>query len=57
MGRGIQVVFDSIKNIVETIPDFLFVIIGDGYASETLKDMINRKKNSKICEMGWLGES
>jgi glycosyltransferase involved in cell wall biosynthesis len=36
MGRGIQTVLDAISIIIKRIPNFLFVIVGDGYAKERL---------------------
>jgi glycosyltransferase involved in cell wall biosynthesis len=42
-GRGIQIVLESIPEIIKTIPEFLFVIVGDGYASGKLKDMVREK--------------
>jgi glycosyltransferase involved in cell wall biosynthesis len=41
--RGLQIVFDAIPDIVKVIPDFLFVIIGDGYAAEQLKRTADEK--------------
>jgi glycosyltransferase involved in cell wall biosynthesis len=39
MGRGIQNVFKSIPSIIKKIPNFLFLIVGDGYAKNYLKEM------------------
>ena len=44
MGRGIQVILDAIPEIVKKISDFLFVIVGDGYATEQLKKIVHRKQ-------------
>jgi glycosyltransferase involved in cell wall biosynthesis len=40
MGRGIQTVFEAIPKVLPSIPDFLFVVVGDGYASTRLRQMI-----------------
>ncbi|GFE82151.1 glycosyl transferase [Steroidobacter agaridevorans] len=55
MGRGLQVVFDAIPQIVRHIPDFKFVVIGDGYASETLKKMMREKGvEQHVSWLGWV---
>jgi glycosyltransferase involved in cell wall biosynthesis len=55
LGRGIQTVFESIPEIIKTIPDFLFVIIGDGYAVDTLKKYAKDMDISDyILWKGWL---
>lgn len=54
-GRGIQVVFEAIPKIVEKIPNFLFVIVGDGYATDQLKKMQNELSISKYVHwVGWV---
>jgi glycosyltransferase involved in cell wall biosynthesis len=55
MGRGIQVVLDAIPDIVKEIPEFLFVIVGRGYADEQLKKWVEAKKVQKyVCWIGWV---
>ena len=55
MGRGIQVVIDAIHDIVKEIPDFLFVVVGRGYADEQLKKIVEAKKVQKyVCWIGWV---
>jgi len=55
MGRGIQVVFDAIPEIVKEIADFLFVIVGDGYATPILKEMMREKKvQDHVLWVGWV---
>jgi len=55
MGRGIQVVFQAMAQIVKKIPDFLFVVIGDGYAREKIKAMIAELGIEKyVLWVGWL---
>ena len=55
MGRGIQVVFQAMAQIVIKIPDFLFVVIGDGYAREKIKAMISELGIEKyVLWVGWL---
>jgi glycosyltransferase involved in cell wall biosynthesis len=36
MGRGIQTVLQAIPQIIKKIPDFLFLVVGDGYAKAKL---------------------
>lgn len=55
LGRGLQVVFEAIPEIVKKIPEFVFVIIGAGYAVERLKKMARDKGIDKfICWTGWV---
>lgn len=55
MGRGIQVVIDAIPYIVKEIPDFLFVVIGRGYADEQLKKLVEANKVQKYVHwIGWV---
>lgn len=42
LGRGLQVVFDAIPEIITVIPEFLFVIVGDGYAVPQLKEYVRK---------------
>ncbi len=55
MGRGIQVIFDAIPEIVKEIPEFLIVIVGDGYATPILKEKI-RENNIQhyVLWVGWV---
>jgi glycosyltransferase involved in cell wall biosynthesis len=55
MGRGIQVVFDAIPEIVKEIPDFQFVIVGDGYAEPILKERMAEKNiQDYVLWVGWV---
>ena len=55
LGRGLQVVFEALPEIVKKIPEFVFVIIGAGYAVEQLKKMAREKGIDKfICWTGWV---
>jgi glycosyltransferase involved in cell wall biosynthesis len=55
LGRGIQVVFDAIPKVREQIPDFLFVVIGDGYATAQLKKIIEDKGlQEHVMWIGWV---
>jgi glycosyltransferase involved in cell wall biosynthesis len=55
LGRGLQVVFDAIPEIVRHIPDFKFVVVGDGYASDTLKRMMREKGiEQHVAWVGWV---
>lgn len=55
MGRGLQVVLEALPVIVKEIPDFLFVIVGDGYATNYLKDLIKTKAlQDYVCWVGWV---
>lgn len=55
LGRGLQVVFDAIPQILRDIPNFKFVVIGDGYASETLKKMMREKGvDAHVLWLGWV---
>ena len=53
--RGLQVVFDAIPAIVEKIPQFIFIIIGAGYAVDQLKKIAKKKGiNKYIFWVGWV---
>jgi glycosyltransferase involved in cell wall biosynthesis len=55
MGRGIQIMIDAIPNIIKTIPDFLFVVVGDGYATHQLKELMLKKSvQGYILWTGWV---
>ena len=55
MGRGIQTVLDAIPKIVERIPDFLFVVVGDGYASDHFRKIIqDRQLQDHVLWVGWV---
>lgn len=55
MGRGIQVVLDAIPEIVRTIPDFLFVVAGDGYAVARIKAMVEQRRlEDHVMWVGWV---
>lgn len=55
MGRGVQTVLDAIPKIIIDIPDFLFVVVGDGYATDTIKKMIEAKGLQKyVLWVGWV---
>ncbi len=55
MGRGIQVVFNAIPHIIKWIPNFLFVIMGDGYAISSLKELARIMKISDhVLWTGWV---
>jgi len=55
LGRGMQIVFDAIPDIIKVIPDFLFVVIGDGYATEQLKILIEKMKlQENVQWVGWV---
>lgn len=54
-GRGIQTVIDAIPAIKKIIPNILFVIVGDGYATSYFKEMV-REKGVDDCVLwtGWI---
>ena len=55
MGRGVQTVLDAIPQIILDIPDFLFVVIGDGYAAEKIKSIVAAKGLEKyVLWIGWV---
>jgi glycosyltransferase involved in cell wall biosynthesis len=55
LGRGIQIVLDAIPEIIEEIPDFLFVIVGDGYATDQLKKAVKEKDlQAYVLWIGWI---
>jgi glycosyltransferase involved in cell wall biosynthesis len=55
LGRGIQVVLDAIPEIIKSIPEFLFVVVGDGYASEQLKKIVRGKRlQDYVLWVGWV---
>lgn len=58
MGRGIQFVIEAIPEIVRQLPDFLFVVVGDGYAREQLNKIIAEKSLDKyVLWVGWVEHS
>jgi glycosyltransferase involved in cell wall biosynthesis len=55
LGRGIQTVLAALPEIVKEIPDFLFVVVGDGYATEQLKKMIQENQlDDYVLWVGWI---
>jgi glycosyltransferase involved in cell wall biosynthesis len=55
LGRGLQDVFRAIPKIREQIPDFKFVVVGDGYASAALKKlMAELGVEEHVYWLGWL---
>jgi glycosyltransferase involved in cell wall biosynthesis len=55
MGRGLQVVFEAIPEIIKEIPDFLFVIVGDGYAKKHLMELTKTKRlEDYVLWVGWV---
>ncbi|HET6464274.1 MAG TPA: methyltransferase domain-containing protein [Nitrospiria bacterium] len=53
--RGIQLVMEAIPEVVKTIPDFLFVVVGDGVAAEQLKGIIHDKQlQDHVLWIGWV---
>lgn len=53
--RGIDTVIDAIPAIVRDIPEFLFVILGTGYAIPRLQEMVSRRKlDSHVLWLGWV---
>ena len=55
MGRGIQTVIDAIPKIKDIIQDFLFVIVGDGYAKNYFEKIIKEKGIERYAILcGWV---
>ena len=55
LGRGIQTVLEALPEIVKKIPDFLFVVVGDGYASNHLRTMVREKRLAdQVLWAGWV---
>lgn len=55
LGRGIQTVLASVPDIIKEIPDFLFVVVGDGYATAQLKALVREKRiGDHVLWVGWL---
>jgi glycosyltransferase involved in cell wall biosynthesis len=55
LGRGIQTVLAALPEIVKEIPDFLFVVVGDGYATDQLKKIIReRQLDDYVLWVGWI---
>ena len=53
--RGISVVIHAIPHILEIIPDFLFVVIGKGYETKNIMDLIKDKGLQKyVLWIGWV---
>jgi glycosyltransferase involved in cell wall biosynthesis len=55
LGRGIQTVLAALPDIVKKIPDFLFVVVGDGYAADHFKKMIQKNHlDDYVLWVGWI---
>jgi len=55
LGRGIQIVYEAIPEIVKKINNFLFVVLGDGYAAAKLKNEIReRNLEDYVLWAGWV---
>jgi glycosyltransferase involved in cell wall biosynthesis len=55
MGRGIQIVLDALPVIIKEIPDFLFVIVGDGYAKKHLIKLTKENRlEDYVLWVGWV---
>jgi glycosyltransferase involved in cell wall biosynthesis len=55
LGRGLQVLLQAMPVIIEKVPDFLFVIIGKGYAVASLQEMAKSKELEQHVEWcGWV---
>lgn len=55
LGRGLQVVFEAIPEIVAVIPEFLFLIIGDGYAVAPLQEQVRASGVEEFVHWaGWM---
>ena len=55
MARGIQVVLDAIPLIVREIPDFLFVVVGDGKTRPQLAGLAAEKHvQEHVMWIGWV---
>jgi len=55
MGRGIQTVIHAIPEIIKEIPNFLFVVVGDGYAVKQLKELAQQERvQDYILWTGWI---
>jgi len=54
-GRGIQTVIEAIPLIIKKIPEFLFVIVGDGYAVDYFKKLAKEAGVEEyILWVGWV---
>ncbi len=54
-GRGIQTVLNAIPLLINKIPNFLFVVVGDGYAVDELKKMAKMNNTEKhVLWVGWI---
>jgi len=55
LGRGLQTVLDAIPETIRSIPDFLFVVVGDGYATGYLHKVIAKNKlQDYVFWVGWV---
>jgi len=54
-GRGIQIVLNAIPIIIKKIPEFLFVIVGSGYAKKEMENIIKEKNLQNFVHLvGWV---
>ena len=55
LGRGIQTVLAAMPEIVRAVPNFLFVVAGDGYAVGQLKAMVEQQGlEEHVMWLGWV---
>ena len=54
-GRGIQTVIGAIPHLIEKIPDFLFVVVGEGYAEKKMQEKVEGLGIQKhVMWVGWV---
>lgn len=54
-GRGIQTVIEAIPSIIKKIPEFLFVVVGDGYAADYFKGLARQiGVEDYVLWAGWI---
>jgi glycosyltransferase involved in cell wall biosynthesis len=55
LGRGIHLVLQAIAKLVKKIPNFLFVVVGDGYGTKILKGLIDTNHlQDYVLWVGWV---
>jgi len=53
--RGLDIVFRAIPRILAGIPDFLFVILGDGYAADAYREIARKERvEDHVLWLGWI---
>jgi len=55
LGRGLQLVVEAMPKVIKYIPNFRFVVVGDGYAVDQIKKLVSEKGLGEyVIWVGWV---